>query len=214
MYLLIYSFIYLSVSAGPSLHPHRGTTPTGGPPPPGDKQTGTGKRARAWARAEHGQTGTGTGRRARARADEHVQTGKGTRESLSARAVRESPLQEPLCESSSDGRDGGDAQGRTQGRTREPSARALCKVSSARAPLTDGTAETHGYARGDARTHGDGTERQTVDKSCSQAYLQKSLLLLALTQLRIARTKRKRKSFPVRGRLTTATPPNLSLIHI
>ena len=31
----------------------------------------------------------------------------------------------------------------------------------------------------------------------------------AHTQLRIARTKRKRKSFPVRGRLTTATPPNL-----
>ena len=54
-------------------------------------------------------------------------------------------------------------------------------------------------ARGDGRT---------AVKSCSQAYQQKSLLL-ALTQLRIARTKRKRKSFPVRGRLTTATPPNL-----
>ena len=60
-------------------------------------------------------------------------------------------------------------------------------------------------ARGDGRTDG------TADKSCSQAYQQKSLLL-ALTQLRIARTKRKRKSFPVRGRLTTATPPNVRYI--
>ena len=122
----------------------------------------------------------------------------------------------PLCKSPSarappreprgDVRDGGDA--RTYGR-QIPSARAplrepLCKSPSARA--TRGRTGRRGRTGTHAGTHGHG--HGTVDKSCSQAYLQKSLLL-ALTQLRIARTKRKRKSFPVRGGLTTATPPNL-----
>ena len=75
--------------------------------------------------------------------------------------------------------------------------------------------ETHRKTKENQGSSGpqtDGTERG--GGQILFAGLPKKHLLLALTQLRIARTKRKRKSFPVRGRLTTATPPNLRYIYI